>query len=48
MEGPPPPIGVFAPNNDLQKAKKLFEGEVVGPEAFAADKNGNYCLKFRP
>ena len=41
-EGPPPPTGVFAPNNELQKAKRLFEGELVGAEAFAADKDGNY------
>ena len=41
-EGPPPLTGVFAPNNELQKAKRLFEGELVGAEGFAADKDGNY------
>ena len=41
-EGPPPRTGVFAPNDELQKAKRLFEGELAGAEAFAADKNGNY------
>ena len=41
-EGPPSPTGVFAPNNELQKAKRLFEGELAGAEAFAADKDGNY------
>ena len=41
-EGPPPPTGVFAPNNDLQKARRLFEGELVGAEAFVADKDGKY------
>ena len=41
-EGPPPPTGVFAPNDDLQKARRLFEGELVGAEAFVADKDGKY------
>ena len=41
-DGPPPPTGVFAPNNDLQKARRLFEGEVQGAESFVADKDGNY------
>ena len=40
-DGPPPRTGVFAPNNELQKAKRLFEGELAGAEAFAADKDGN-------
>ena len=39
--GPPPPTGAFAPNNDLQKARRLFEGEVIGAESFVADKDGN-------
>ena len=40
-DGPPPSTGVFAPNNDLQKARRLFEGEVIGAESFVADKDGN-------
>jgi len=41
-EGPPPFTGALALNNELQRAKRLFEGELVAPEAFAADKDGNY------
>ena len=41
---PPPRTGVFAPNNELQKARRLFEGELVGAEAFAADEDGVYKL----
>ena len=40
-DGPPPLTGVFTPNNELQKAKRLFEGELVGAESFTADKDGN-------
>ena len=40
--GPPPRTGVFAPNNDLQKARRLFEGEVIGAESFVADEDGDY------
>ena len=47
VDGPPPPTGVFAPNNELQKARKLFEGELAGAEAFAADKDGIVCFKCR-
>ena len=41
-DGPPPPTGVFAPNNELQKARRLFEGELAGAESFVADKDGNF------
>ena len=40
-EGLPPLTGVFTPNNELQKAKRLFEGDLVGAESFVADKDGN-------
>ena len=34
-------VGVLAVNDGLQKATRLeFEGDMVGPEAFAVDKNG--------
>ena len=45
-DGPPPPNGVFAPNNELQKARRLFEGELVGPEAFAADSDGKFYYDY--
>ena len=32
--------GAYAVNNDLQKAKRIFEGELFGPESFALDKDG--------
>ena len=32
--------GVYAVNNELQKAKRMFEGELFGPESFALDKDG--------
>ena len=43
-DGPPPPTGVLAPNNELQKARRLFEGELVGAEAFAADSDGKFFI----
>jgi len=36
-------VGVLAVNDGLQKASRLeFEGDMVGPEAFAVDQNGTY------
>ena len=32
--------GVYAVNNELQKARRLFEGELLGPESFAVDNDG--------
>ncbi|XP_065890169.1 adipocyte plasma membrane-associated protein-like isoform X2 [Dysidea avara] len=32
--------GVYAVNNELQNAKRIFEGELYGPESFALDKDG--------
>lgn len=32
--------GVYAVNNELQKARRLFEGELFGPESFAVDNDG--------
>ena len=32
--------GVYAVNNELQKARRIFEGQIVGPESFAVDKDG--------
>ena len=46
-DGPPPRTGVFAPNNELQKARRLFEGELAGAEAFAADEDGMYVYKIK-
>ncbi|XP_064606593.1 adipocyte plasma membrane-associated protein-like [Liolophura sinensis] len=41
FDKPPPKLeGPLAPNFNLQKARKLFEGKVAGPESFAVDKNG--------
>lgn len=34
--------GAYAVNNDLQKAKRIFEGELFGPESFASDKDGTW------
>jgi len=36
--------GVYAVNNELQKAKRMFEGELFGPESFALDKDGTACI----
>lgn len=33
-------MGVYAVNDELQKARKLFEGELFGPESFAVDNDG--------
>ena len=30
----------FASNEDLEKAVRLFEGELMGPEGFAVDGDG--------
>ena len=35
-------------NTELKKAKRLFEGEIMGPEAFVVDKDGrnnNFMLR---
>lgn len=34
-------------NAELRKSKRLFEGEIVGPEAFVVDKNGMQQLELR-
>ena len=31
---------MYAVNNELQKARRLFEGELFGPESFAVDNDG--------
>ena len=33
--------GTLEKNSILQKATRLFEGKIVGPESFAVNKNGN-------
>ena len=33
-------MGAYTVNNELQKARRLFEGELFGPESFAVDKDG--------
>ncbi len=54
---PPPPTsrysekpfpefkGPLAVNEELKKAQKLFENEVVGPEAFAMDTKGQQIFE---
>ena len=43
----PQVAGAYAVNNELQRSKRLFEGELYGPESFAVDKDGKYyhCSK---
>lgn len=42
LEGPPPALeGPLAVNNRLQKGRRLFTGELHGPESFTADEDGN-------
>jgi len=41
-EDQPPLTGVYAVHNELQRAKRMFEGDFVGPESFASDKDGRY------
>ena len=33
-------VNRFAGNEDLEKAVRLFEGELMGPEGFAVDGDG--------
>ncbi|XP_029351187.1 adipocyte plasma membrane-associated protein [Echeneis naucrates] len=42
LKGPPPALeGPLAVNTRLQKGRRLFSGELHGPESFTADENGN-------
>jgi len=34
--------GVYAVNNELQNARRLFEGQIIGPESFEVDKNSKF------
>ncbi|KAK3103508.1 hypothetical protein FSP39_019724, partial [Pinctada imbricata] len=34
--------GPLAVNTLLKKAQRIFEGEIIGPESFAADRNGTF------
>ncbi|XP_065889707.1 adipocyte plasma membrane-associated protein-like isoform X2 [Dysidea avara] len=40
-DGGPRFTGVYAINNELQKARKLFEGQIAGPESFELGKDGH-------
>lgn len=41
-EGPPPALdGPLAVNTRLQRGRRLFSGQLKGPESFTADQNGN-------
>ena len=40
QKGPPKLTGSLKINNRLQKARKLFENEIIGPESFAVDSTG--------
>ena len=40
---------MYAVNDELQKARRLFEGELFGPESFAVDNNSKlYHHKYIP
>ncbi|NP_001124264.1 uncharacterized protein LOC570908 [Danio rerio] len=42
FEDPPPALeGPLAVNTRLQRGRKLFSGQLKGPESFTADQNGN-------
>ncbi|XP_048011509.1 adipocyte plasma membrane-associated protein isoform X1 [Megalobrama amblycephala] len=42
FEGPPPALeGPLAVNTRLQRGRRLFSGQLKGPESFTADQNGN-------
>ncbi|XP_035003342.2 adipocyte plasma membrane-associated protein [Hippoglossus stenolepis] len=42
LKGPPPALeGPLAVNTRLQKGRRLFSGELHGPESFTADDDGN-------
>ncbi|XP_036374423.1 adipocyte plasma membrane-associated protein [Megalops cyprinoides] len=42
FEGPPPALeGPLAVNTRLQKGRRLFAGQLKGPESFTADEHGN-------
>ena len=49
-KGMPAFTGPLAINDHLQKASRVFENEIAGPEAFAVDKEGTcvrmYCYKI--
>ena len=34
--------GIYTVNNELQKAQRLFEGELFGPESLAVDEDGEH------
>lgn len=41
LKGPPPPLeGPLAVNTRLQKGRRLFAGQLRGPESFTADEEG--------
>lgn len=39
-DGPPKLEGVLQVNHKLQKVKKLFQDEIIGPESYTIDSNG--------
>lgn len=43
-EDQPSLTGVYAVHNELQRAKRMFEGDFIGPESFASDKDGWFCI----
>ncbi len=46
-EGPTPEfIGPLAVNEELRNAEKLFENDLIGPEAFVQDSKG-FCYCWR-
>ncbi len=46
-EGPPPALdGPLAVNTRLQRGRRLFSGQLKGPESFTADQNGEPGLVF--
>lgn len=41
LKGPPPPLeGPLAVNTRLQRGRRLFAGQLRGPESFTADEEG--------
>ena len=45
LKGPPPALeGPLAVNTRLQSGRRLFSGELHGPESFTADDDGEFCF----
>lgn len=46
LKGPPPPLeGPLAVNTRLQKGRRLFAGQLRGPESFTADEEGEQQIQ---